>query len=451
MAFRSRRARASRQQEQEEERAIAPPPKPKKRSFLNRLGRYADSVVILGIGFAGYTLLQIMAPQTELVDPPDRTPIVDVTPANIQSGPITVIGNGVVKARADISLSAQVSGQIVEVSPAFVSGGEFKLGDTLLVIDQRIYEANFAEAEANKRAAEANLVFMNKQIERLEPLHKKGFTTKEKFEQTVSQRDEAEAQIMRTEALLDQARVNLEHATVVAPFDGRVENEAIDIGAFVGVGQELGRIFATDAIEVNVPLSDKEAALLPNLWSQSGIDKSERLAAKVITNYGAGRYQWIGYVDRAQATIDPGTRTVNVVVRVDDPFQQGRPIASDSAGIALNAPPPLLVGMYATVEMEGMSLNRYVIAPREALRDDNTVWVVNGDSVLTSVPVTVVQKRGDRVSLIAPDLHDNAAIVTSALSIMTDGMQVRILNADGAPTFPSDAAEEATADGSLIQ
>lgn len=412
--------------------------KPKKRGILYRLGWYADAAIILAVGFGGYTMLQILAPQPTISDAPDRTPFVEVITAEIKSGPVIVKGYGVVRSRAEIGLAAQVAGQVVFVSPDFKSGGEFRKDDILVQIDPRTYEANLTQAEANKKAGEASLAYAESQVNRNRELAKQGFTAKQRFDQLISLRDEAQANMARLEALVDQAKLNLEHATIIAPFDGRVESENVDEGTYLSIGAEIGQIFATDAVEVSVPLSDEEASLLPNLWNGAA-DNTKKLKATLTASYGGERYQWTGYVDRAAANIDTGTRTLNVVVRVDDPFKVGKVVRRDSTSSSLTTPPPLLVGMYATVEMEGKELDRYVTLPREALRDNDTIWRVNADNELKIQPVSVVQKRGNEVTVVSDRIVADTRVIISALTVVVDGMKVRILDRTRDPQAVSQA------------
>ena len=413
---------------------------PRKRGILYRLGWYADAGIILAVGIGGFMLLQLLAPQPQISDAPDRTPFVEVMTAEIETGPVLVKGFGIVRSRAEIGLAAQVAGQVIYVSPDFKSGGEFKKGDVLVQIDPRVYEANLIQAEANKEAGKASLAFAESQVKRNQNLAQQGFTAKQRFDELVSLRDEAKANMARLDALVDQAKLDLEHATIVAPFDGRVESETVDEGTYLSVGREIGQIFATDAVEVSVPLSDEEAALLPDLWN--GADGKERkLKATLKATYGGSRYKWDGYVDRAAANIDTGTRTLSVVVRVDDPFRPGTLVGDPEATSAkVSTPPPLLVGMYATVEMEGRQLERFVVLPREALRDDDTVWMVDTSDTLKIQDVDVVQKRGDEVTIVSSAIGNDTRIIISSLTVVVDGMKVRILDQRQDPQAVSQAA-----------
>ena len=136
----------------------------------------------------------------------------------------------------------------------------------------------------------------------------------------------ARAELKRAEALLADARLALSRTRVTAPFDGHVREESVDVGQIVGAGQTVGRLFASAAVEVVVPLSDTEAALIPGLWELKAGDGEQGVQALVAARYGEGKYAWKGYVDRGETSVDELTRTIDVVVRVPDPFSAGIPV-----------------------------------------------------------------------------------------------------------------------------
>ena len=76
----------------------------------------------------------------------------------------------------------------------------------------------------------------------------------------------ARAALEREEARVADANLALARTRVHAPFSGFVRDESVDVGQYVTPGQPLGRLFAADAVEVVVPLSDANAVLIPGLW-----------------------------------------------------------------------------------------------------------------------------------------------------------------------------------------
>ena len=122
------------------------------------------------------------------------------------------------------------------------------------------------------------------------------------------QLEAARAALARDSAALADAELALRRTEVKAPFSGAVRFESVDVGQYVGPGQSVGRLYAADAVEVVVPLSDADAALIPRLWNLVAGDGSRSVGATVSAAYGDARYTWSGYVDRAEAALDEQTR-----------------------------------------------------------------------------------------------------------------------------------------------
>ncbi|MYE53058.1 MAG: HlyD family efflux transporter periplasmic adaptor subunit, partial [Gammaproteobacteria bacterium] len=209
----------------------------------------------------------------------------------------------------------------------------------------------------------------------------------------------------------------LSRTRIEAPFDGFVREESVALGQLAVPGEPVGRLFAADAAEVVVPLSDADAALIPGLWTT----EDGEVSARVIADYGGIRYAWPGYVDRADVSLDERTRTIDVIVRVPDPFAAGEPL--ESAGGPLGDP-PLLVGKFAEVAIEGLAPSDYFQVRRAALQPGNEIWTVGRDGVVRIVPVRVLQRGDDEVFVTGAFERSQAAII-GGLQFATDGMAVR--------------------------
>ena len=229
------------------------------------------------------------------------------------------------------------------------------------------------------------------------------------------------AALDRDEASVAEAKLALSRTRVRAPFDGFVREESVDVGQLVGVGQTVGGLIAAASVEVVVPLSDVDAALIPGLWDASTAESDEPVEARVIAEYGDTRYAWRGHVDRAEATLDELSRTIDVIVRVPDPFASGEPVGP--AG-GLNGTPPLLLGKFVTVEIQGLAPQRYFRVRRAALQPGNVIWAVRDGGTLRIVPVRVLQRGDDEIFVTGP-LEDGQAAVIGGIRYATDGMRVR--------------------------
>ena len=123
-----------------------------------------------------------------------------------------------------------------------------------------------------------------------------------------------------------------------------------------------------------------------------------RVPARVIADYGGQRHAWPGYVDRVEPARDEQTRNLDAIVRVPDPVSGGVAVRSGASGEGAGetAPPPLMVGQFVDVEIQGATPDRYFRVRRAALRPGGEVWAVRGDA-LTILPVRVLQRFGDDV------------------------------------------------------
>ena len=227
------------------------------------------------------------------------------------------------------------------------------------------------------------------------------------------------------------AELQLSRTEVQAPFAGIVLDESLEVGQFVAAGRGVGRLYAADAVEVVVPLSDAAAALIPGLWELEAGNADRRVPVRVIAEYGDAHYVWEGYVDRAEAALDEMTRTIDVIVRVPDPFAGGSSMGTGSHGEAADgAGPPLLVGKFVEVEIDGLAPDEYFRVRRAALRPGNEVWAVR-DGTVRIVPVQVLQRSDDEVFLTG-GLEAGQAVIVAGVQVAIDGMPVRT-DAGGAP------------------
>ena len=380
---------------------------------------------VLAVGLGGNTLLRVLSPKPQKEEPAAAAAIVRTAPVEVKSGAIGLEGSGFVRPRAEIVLAAQISGNVIYTNPNLVAGGRVNEGEELVRVDDRPYRAALLQAQANLKSAEANLAFLGKQIERSKSLSAKGFSAAEQLDQRENEYAQTAANIERLKASVIEAEINLERTVLTAPFDGQVRSETIDLGSVVRPGVEVARLFASDYFEVVVPFETAEALLIPDLWED---DLSAVPPTAIITaQYGDNVFHWGGYVDRSEAGIDQQTRTVDVVVRVPEPTEGGQTKDKTFAG----APPPLLEGTFVEVLIEGREIDRQVIVPRVAFRNEGAIWVATAENTLKVYPATVLLERKEQTILDAPEVPDNADVITSEIEVVVDGMAVTRLAAEG--------------------
>ncbi len=379
--------------------------------------------LILAAGIGGFVALNKLRPEPAVRTPPAQLPLVQAEALEFRTGALRVTGNGLAKPRAEVVLGVEVPGRIVHVSPSLAAGGVFARSEVLLRLDDAPYRAALAQAEAERASARAGLQLAEQQLERTRELIAQGFQSRQALDERTGARDQAAAALARAEALVSQRRLDLERTEVRAAFDGKVLSARVDRGESVQPGKELARIFAAGALEIAVSLTDREMALIADPWGSN----DRGAAASVEVEHGGGVYRWPARVARVESSVDAATRTFNVLVRVDDPAARGATVRGSP-----QAAPPLLVGMYATVHIEGRDPGRHALVPRRALRDGDVLWLLEPGGTLRVRPVRVLQVQGERVAVAAAGLPEGARAVVSELKVVTDGMRVRELAA-GAP------------------
>lgn len=404
---------------------------------------------ILAAGVAAFVALNVLKPRPAVRAPAKQLPLVRVEPVEFRSGALSVTGNGLVKPRVEVVLSAEVSGRVVFVSPNLVTGGAFGANEALLRIDPEPFRAALAQASADRRSAQASLRLAEQLLQRTRELISKGFLSRQTLDERIAARDQAQAALARAEALEKSRSLDLERCVVSAPFEGRVLSERVDLGDTVQPGKELARIYSSDALEIPVSLTDRDIALIADPWALQGRGRGAR--AEVRVEYGGAVYRWAAHVDRVESAVDSGTRTFNVVVAIDAPDARGKLVGNGAQSLRppteiADAAPPLLVGMYATVDIEGRREGRYAVVPRRALRDGSMLWLVGADDRVAIRPVRLLTETDNRAVVTADGLPDGARVIVSDLKIVTQDMPVRVVSAasPGASSGAAAASRPAT-------
>ena len=382
----------------------------KKKRFI----QFGVSVVLILLGVVGLLVLSASKPEMKKRKPPAPVPMVRTIETN--SGPQTVYirGEGTFQPLQEIDLVPQVGGKVIRVSPALVNGGVFRKGDTLLKIDPVDYELAVTLAQAKVKDAESRLELAEEEalaaVEEWRLLYADSSGENKKPPALVAKEPQlaaAQARLEADKADLRKARLNLERTRLKAPFGGRVGEEKVDVGQYVSPGQALGTLYSTEAAEIVVPLEGGDLFWfdVPAFTSQDGSGALAVVRASI-----AGReLSWPGKVVRTEGRLDERTRMIRVVVLVDKPYARK---------------PPLVFGLFVTVEIEGRKIEKAAIIPRGALHQGNVVWVLDQENRLRFQKVEVARIQGDEV-LVTQGLEDGETVVTTPLKAVTDGMAVR--------------------------
>jgi len=165
-----------------------------------------------------------------------------------------VNATGTVQPALEVSISANVSGEIDDLGPQegdFVNKGQF-----LVQLDKERYQAAFERAKSSEASAEADVKLATSELARISELHKKGLSSEAELERAQASLDKAQSALEQQRAALKQARDELSKTRIASPIDGTVTRLEKEVGEIA-----LGSTFQKDVIMTIADLTTMEVVV----------------------------------------------------------------------------------------------------------------------------------------------------------------------------------------------
>jgi RND family efflux transporter MFP subunit len=357
--------------------------------------------------------------------------------AEARSLNLSVSSQGSVAPRTQTTLVAEVSGQVVNVSPNFIAGGFFRKGETLLQIDPSDYETGLMSAQAALAARKAQLADQKARSEQAlkdwRNLGRQGEPSDLVLRKP--QLAEAQAAVQAAEAELRRAERNLERTNIKVPYDGLVRAKQVDVGQFVSPGTPLGVTFAIDYAEIRLPLSSADLAYL-DLPSATRLDRAHRVPVELSATMHGGIQQWQAEIVRTEGVVDERSRVVYAVAQVNDPYSV----------LGVSDQTQLRMGTFVRARIQGQRADNVVMLPRSVLQNDNTVLVANDQRELEVRTVEVLRAEPQHVYL-AGGVEDGELVVVTSLDAPIPGTKLSIVGENNPPPTAGAPAEAPAIDG----
>ena len=326
---------------------------------------------------------------------------------------LKIRSEGTVTPKTQTNVIPEIKGRVTWLSPNLVVGGYFQAGDLLVTIDAADYEARTGLAQAQLLRAEAELEHKRFELQRLQTLIKDNLVSQSNLENAARAHKIAKANVIESKINLVQAERDLSRTEITAPFEGMVRSESIDIGQFVQQGAPIASIYASDAVEVRLPIVNAQLAYLDPANLQRGeLDPATAPMIRLTARYAGTSFVWRGQLARTEGEIDAQSRMITAVARVRQDNQ--------SPDV-----PPLQVGAFVAAEIEGQYLDDIVRLPRAALRPNSQVLIIDGDNRLRFRAVNVLRLENDFV-LIDSGLESGEVVNLSPIQTVVDGMRVSL-------------------------
>lgn len=323
------------------------PQHPNQKKRLNRTSRKATAffitaLTVLGAGAAvvsGAGWLGKRAEATEFSSAPQPIPV-SVRRLVFEDGfRVQRQFLGQLETAQTANLSFEFGGRLMQV--LVDEGDAVTRGAPIATLDTALLETDVARLKASRNALEAQLDFSEKSLQRREALNKRGFTSKEAYDQALARKIELTARIAETDAAINGKEIQLAKSTLHAPFDGEIAARHTDPGTTITGGSFVVTLLETTQPRVRVGLPVR-----------LGLDEN------TMVNINIGGVTYAGQVDTLRPDVDPNTRTRTALLTV----QNG---------------PQRAYGQSASVQFDVQIDSKGVWVPIKALREGtNGQWTI---------------------------------------------------------------------------
>jgi len=386
--------------------------------------------------------------------------------------PPQVSGFGEVTPDILLEGKSEISGKVVYVHPQLKPGAILPKDTVVLKIEENDYQlalkkaladlsvsqANLVELEINLKDAKADLVLAKqrlslseKELKRSQDLIKRGSISQSKFDsqqsntlqlkrevQTLksqlatlpSQRDVLQAKEVIAQSNVKTQERNIERTVIRLPFTARISEESVENNQFIAQGTVLFKAQNINRVLINAqfPFEQfrKVSRGFPADINVSDIIQMSSNTESIFTRLdlnatiklsGHNGVVWDGKVERFLSNLDPSSRTLGIIVSVDNPYEDINP----------GVKPPLLAGMFTEVILKGAP-RTYVVIPRDALHEKE-LYVVDQNMAL--MRKTIVAEVQGAMLLVEQGIDEGEKIITSDVFPAVNGMPLtEVLDTD---------------------
>jgi len=342
--------------------------------------------------------------------PEQKTPPVpvQVAPVTQIAAPLTIAANGVVEPLQTVAIEAQVGGSLDAVT--FNEGQDVVAGQILFKLDARPFEAALRQAEATLARDSAQTQSAQRDAERYKTLADKDYVTKSQADQAQATAAATVATVQADRAAVDNARLNLNYATIRAPISGRTGRLLVRPGNIVKPNAEpLVVINQLRPILVRFPVAQHDFPALQRRNARGPVP------VQVMTA-DSGRVGEAGALAFLDNAVDSLTGTVIAKARFTNQRNE------------------LWPGEYVRVSVELDVEAGAVAVPTRAVlagQQGNYVFVIGSDKVAKVRPISVGRPVGE-LTTIDKGLSPGEQVVVDGQSRLTPDAHVDVKSPPGA-------------------
>jgi multidrug efflux system membrane fusion protein len=342
---------------------------------------------------------------------------VDTAVASMADVPIYLQGLGTVQAFYTVTVTARVDGELQKVG--FTEGQSVHTGDLLAQIDPRPNQAAFEQAVATKAKDAAQLANAKRDLQRYTVLQPEDLASKQTVDTQRATVDQLTAQLQIDQAVIDNARTQLDYTRIVSPINGRTGIRLIDPGNIVHAADTTGIVVVTQMQPISVIFTLPEEDL-------GAVNAALAAGSVAVTTLSRD----------AGKELDRGTLTL-----IDNQIQQATGTLKLKATFS-NAHNTLWPGQYVNARVLVRTERNATTLPTSAVQlgpDGPFTYVVKGDSTVEVRPLKI-GAQSDAVTVVTAGLALNERVVTSNQYRLQAGTHVTL----NAPASAASAAKTST-------
>jgi RND family efflux transporter MFP subunit len=323
---------------------------------------------------------------------------------------------GRITAMKTVEVRARVRGHLIKVN--FQDGEIVKQGALLYEIDPRPPKASLDAAKAQEKAADAALQFARAEYNRTRTLIPSGATSREELETWAAKQAIARGDLLKAQAAVEQAQLELDFTTIKAPISGRISRTQVDVGNLVNIGG--GESLLTTIVSVNpiyVYFNVDERSFIRYRENHQKDTKTngeippikEMKIPVYVALEGDTDYPHKGVIDFADNKVNPSTGTLQV------------------RGVLPNAKRFFEDGMRARVRVPVSDPYQSLLITDRAIGNDQGkkyVYVVNDQNVVQRRDV-VPGRLSDGLLVIREGLKKDEWVIVNGIQRVRDGLTVK--------------------------
>ena len=364
-------------------------------------------VAVAALAAVAALLIWLLRPQTQQ----PVYPIVAVEPVTTDN--VNIYGEyvGRIRAQQFVEVHARVEGYLEQM--LFAEGTHVNKGQTLFVIDPKLYRARATRARAQLNKARAQALKAERDLNRIRPLYEQNAASQLDLDNAIAAYESAAADVKVSEADLTQAEMTLGYTTVRSPISGYISERSADIGTLVGPGGQslLATVVKSDTVRVDFSMTAldylRSTARNVNLGHKDSTRNWDPYIT--VTLADDSQYPFRGLVDFADPQVDPRTGTFSVRAEMPNPEHV------------------LLPGQFTTVKLLLDVRENAVVVPSKALvieKGGAYLFVVRPDSIVEKRFVETGPELGNSI-VIERGLVQGEDIVTEGYHKLSHGMKVQ--------------------------